>query len=149
MASTVACARTLRRAVSRLARQLRPNLRRDGIGMAKLSVIAHIRRVGSVTPTEVAAHEGVKIQSLTRLLADLEADGWLSRVPDEADGRQSKLSLTRIGQQRLRDAAQEKDIRLAKVIEDTLSVEERCVLLKACVLMEGLSDVFGTAGERL
>jgi DNA-binding MarR family transcriptional regulator len=54
-------------------------LRRDGISVAKLSVIAHIKRVGSVTPSALAAHEGVKIQSLTRLLAELEADGWLMR----------------------------------------------------------------------
>ncbi len=147
-ASTLACARTVRRTVSRLARQLRPNLRRDGISVAKLSVIAHIKRVGSVTPSALAAHEGVKIQSLTRLLAELEADGWLMRELDSEDRRQSKLSLTPIGQQRLTGAAREKDVRLAKIMEDVMSVQERDILVKACVLMDGLSDAFGVAGER-
>jgi DNA-binding MarR family transcriptional regulator len=98
-----------------------------------------------VTPTQLALHEGVKIQSLTRLLAELEADDWLIRVPHATDGRQSLLSLTPTGRRRLTEAAQEQDIRLAQLIQTMLSAEDRSVLLRACALMEGLSEVLGSA----
>jgi DNA-binding MarR family transcriptional regulator len=115
-------------------------LLRDGISMAKLSVIGQINRGGQLSPTELAAREGVKIQSLTRLLAELETEGWVLRVPNKADTRQSLLSLTPSGRKRLTDAAQEKDAALARIIDNTLSASERSVLLRACFLLDVLDD---------
>ncbi len=115
--------------------------------MAKLSVIGQINRVGRVSPTELAAREGVKIQSLTRLLAELEAEGWVLRIPNKADGRQTLLSLTPIGRKRLTDAAQEKDAALAKIIDSTLSASERSVLLQACFLLDALDDALSDAQD--
>jgi DNA-binding MarR family transcriptional regulator len=113
---------------------------RDGISMAKLSVIGQINRGGQLSPTELAVREGVKIQSLTRLLAELEAEGWVLRVPNKADTRQSLLSLTPAGRKRLTDAAREKDADLARIIDGTLSASERSVLLRACFLLDALDD---------
>lgn len=115
--------------------------------MAKLSVIGQINRVGHVSPTELAAREGVKIQSLTRLLAELEAEGWVLRTPNKTDGRQTLLSLTPIGRKRLTDAAQEKDAAFAKIIDSTLSASERSVLLRACFLLDALDDALSDVQE--
>jgi DNA-binding MarR family transcriptional regulator len=134
------CAATVRRTVSQLCRKLRPSLASDGISMAKLSVIGQINRGGRLSPTELAAREGVKIQSLTRLLAELESKGWVSRVPNKADTRQSLLSLTPAGRKRLTEAAQEQDAALTRIIDNTLSASERFVLLRACVLLDALHD---------
>ncbi|MGH8821338.1 MAG: MarR family transcriptional regulator [Rhodoferax sp.] len=112
--------------------------------MAKLNVIGQIYRAGSITPTELAAREGVKIQTLTRLLAELEAEGWLTRVPDASDGRQSLLSMTPLGKKRLAGASRASDALLARIIGATLSADERTLLLRACVLLEGLGEAFGS-----
>ncbi len=134
------CAQSLRRGVSQLCRKLRPTLLHDGISMAKLSVIGQINRAGFITPTALAHREGVKIQTLTRLLAELESAGWVFRVPDESDGRQSLLSLTAQGRKRLWQAAHEKDTALAAVIDKTFSAKEQLLLLRACLMLDRIDE---------
>jgi DNA-binding MarR family transcriptional regulator len=136
--SSALCAKTVRRTVSQLARKLRPSLRGDGISVAKLSVIGQVHRAGTLTPTELAAREGVKLQTLTRLLADLEAGGWLQRTRDRADARRSLLTMTPRGTKRLFEAARDTSDRLTRLIELHLSVAERSLLLAGCALLERL-----------
>jgi DNA-binding MarR family transcriptional regulator len=129
--------------VSSLARKLRPSLRGDGISVAKLSVIGQLHRAGSLTPTALAALEGVKLQTLTRLLSELEVGGWLRRMPDAADGRSSRLSLTPSGSKRLFEAVRDKHDRLARLIDLHLTLAERSQLLAACALLERLEEALG------
>jgi DNA-binding MarR family transcriptional regulator len=136
--SPALCAKAVRRTVSSLARKLRPRLRSDGISVAKLSVIGQVHRAGALTPTELAALEGVKLQTLTRLLSELETDGWLLRTRDETDGRRSLLSLTPSGAKRLFASVRDRSERLARLIESILSVAERSQLLLGCALLERL-----------
>jgi len=119
---------------------LRPTLLQAGISMAKLSVVGQVLRAGQITPTELAAREGVKIQTLTRLLSELEADGWLRRVPHESDGRQFLLSITSLGTKRLAEAGLASDAALAKAIQTTLQAGDVDLLLRACVLLERLDE---------
>lgn len=133
----------LRRAVLVLGRQLRPALQPDGISTAKLSVIGQLHRAGPMTPTELAAREGVKLPSLTRLVAELEGDGWLIREAHATDGRRSLLSLTALGKKRLVTAAHTAGAPLADVIATTLTARDRLALLHACELLERLGDTLG------
>lgn len=135
------CAVRLRRAVLVLARRLRPALQRDGISAAKLSVIGQLHRNGPMSPTELAEREGVKLPSLTRLVAELEGDGWLVRKADASDGRRSLLGLTSSGRKRLVSAAQASDAPLADAIATIVGVDERLVLQQACALLERIGEV--------
>lgn len=137
------CAARIRRTVSQLCRKLRPSFQRDGVSMGKLSVIGQLNRAGPISPTELAVREGVKIQTLTRMLAELESEGWLIRTPHESDGRQSLLSLTPQGKKRLADAAKANDASLARIMEATLSADDRRLLLRACELLDGLDEALG------
>jgi DNA-binding MarR family transcriptional regulator len=131
-----------------LARKLRPSLRADGISVAKLSVIGQVHRAGNLTPTELAAREGVKLQTLTRLLAELEAGGWLRRTRDRADGRRSLLAMTPRGTKRLFEAARDTSDRLTRLIEVHLSVAERSLLLAGCALLERLDAALDADSDR-
>jgi len=137
------CAVRLRRTVLVLARRLRPALQHDGISTAKLSVIGQLYRHGPMTPTELAAREGVKLPSLTRLVAELEGDGWLVRKAHASDGRRSLLGLTALGRKRLVAAAQASDAPLADAIATTISADERLVLLQACALLDRIGEALG------
>jgi DNA-binding MarR family transcriptional regulator len=137
------CAVQLRRAVLVLARRLRPSLQHDGISAAKLSVIGQLYRAGPMTPTELATREGVKLPSLTRLIAELEGDDWLARKAHASDGRRSLLGLTALGRNRLVAAAQASDTPLADAIAATVSADERRVLLQACALLERIGESLG------
>lgn len=130
-----------------LARRLRPSLQGDGISAAKLSVIGQLYRVGPMTPTELAAREGVKLPSLTRLVAELEDDGWLARKSHISDGRRSLLGLTALGKKRLVAAAQAADAPLADAIANTVSADERVVLQQACALLERIGAALGGHAE--
>ncbi len=130
------CAVQLRRSASLLSRRLRPGLQRVGLSPAKLSVLGQLYRAGSLTPTELAERECVKLQSLTRLLAELEAEGDLARENHPFDGRQTLITLTRQGSSRLREAVLLSDARVAEVIENNLNEEESALLLRACALLE-------------
>jgi DNA-binding MarR family transcriptional regulator len=131
--------------VYQLARKLRPTLRHEGIGAATLSVIGQIHRAGRLTPSELADREGVKIQSLTRLLNELESLDWIQRERDPRDRRRSWLSLTRTGHRTLVMAATEHDPRLAELIAALLDGEERELLMRACVLLERLDKALAHA----
>lgn len=109
--------------------------------MGKLSVIAQVGRSAGITPTELAGREGVKIQTLTRMLAELETDGWLLREPHPVDGRQSVLNLTNKAKKRLSEAVGESEAAFAKVIATHLTAEERALLQKACALLDDLVDL--------
>jgi DNA-binding MarR family transcriptional regulator len=115
-------------------------LQHDGISAAKLSVIGQLYRVGPMTPSELAAREGVKLPSLTRLVAELEVDGWVAREAHASDGRRSLLSLTALGKKRLIAGAQAADAPLAEVIATTVSADDRRVLLQACALLDRIGE---------
>jgi DNA-binding MarR family transcriptional regulator len=142
--STPTAAR-LRRIVALLARRLRPALQDQGISAAKLSVLGQLYHGGPMIPTELAQHEGVKVPSLTRLLAELELDGWLTREAHESDGRRSVLNLTISGRDRMIAAATAAAAPLAEFIATTSSAEQ-VLLQQACDLLERMGDALAAPG---
>ena len=138
--SPVQCAARLRTSVFHLSRHLRASLLQETGSVAALSLLGHLQRGGPLSPTELAARDGVKLQSLTRLLASLEAEGWSLRHPNPADRRQSLLSITPRGLKRLQAGVQAGEASLAAVIASRLGAEDCMVLLKACELMDTLAE---------
>jgi DNA-binding MarR family transcriptional regulator len=142
--SPAQCASRLRNSVAELARQLRSgSATPDGPSIAKLSVLGQLHRHGPCSPTTLAAHERVKLQSLTRLLAELEAEGWIERAPHPTDGRQWMLSLTADGTRRLKALMRSREAALADAIGATLDADQRALLLQACELLDGLTAALG------
>lgn len=130
----------LRASVSHLGRQLRAGMPAQALGGAALSALSQLYRRGALTPTRLAQHEGVRLQTLTRLLAELEAAGLVSRRPHEHDGRQTVLALTARGARVLTAEAQRREASLAAVLSARLSAAERAALLKACELIDRVAD---------
>jgi DNA-binding MarR family transcriptional regulator len=137
----------LRVSLFALMRQLRQTAPPDGIGSARLSVLGALYRRGPMAPTELAAHERVKLQTLTRLLAELEADAWIAREPDPGDGRRSVLSLTRLGARQLTADVQRREASLATAIDTALTPAQQAQLLKACEALDAVTAALGGAVE--
>ena len=137
--------------------QRHPRTRRDPRepGLTKLSVLAHIYRAGAATPGEIATAERLQPQSLSRVIADLTAEGMITRSRDERDRRQYVLELTPLGGRAPAADMGARDRRLAEAMAG-LSETEREVLYLAGKLMDRLSglgrvsadQVRGVAGER-
>ena len=101
-AGAVGVAADLRRAVVRLGRRLRMERQQGALSANKLSVLAHLYERGPSTPGQVAAAEHQHPQSLTRVFAELQLGGLVSRVASEDDLRASVLTLTPGGRRALR-----------------------------------------------
>jgi len=142
-----ACAVQLRAAVMHLSRHLRSGMQRDGLAVATLSVLGQLYRGGTMTPTELARREGVKLQSLTRRLAELESQGWIDRTVNAADARQSLLAISQLGKKRLGAAAKGADAPLARAIETCLNAQDQALLLRACALLATLGDALQDEGH--
>ncbi|MFD1932268.1 MarR family winged helix-turn-helix transcriptional regulator [Nonomuraea mangrovi] len=129
----------IRQGVTRLARRMRAVRPAGALSNNKLGVLAHLYRHGPSTPGELAAAERQRPQSLTRLFAELEQDGLVSRDSGEADRRRSVLAITRAGTDALRRDMAERDAWLTSAMAG-LTETERQVLLLAGRLMDRLAD---------
>jgi len=136
----LAIASDTRRGVIRLARRLRAERSPDALSANKVGVLGHLYRHGPSTPGEITAAERQRPQSLTRVFAELEAAGLISRTRSELDHRESLLDLTPPGRAVLTSDMAERDRWLASAIAG-LSETEAQVLRLAAALMEGLADV--------
>ncbi len=112
----------LRAAISQLTRALRT---RGSPGVARLGVLGHLYRLGPCTPTRLARHERVRLQTLTRPIADLETAKLIRRRPHADDARQTLLSLTAAGIRVLQADVVQGEASLASAIETYLSARER------------------------
>ncbi len=129
-----------------LARQFRAGLRRQGLSHAGMSVLAELHRSGEMSPTELAQREGVRPQTLTRVLAELQAQGWIARHASAADARQSLLALSPQGAQRLHSAVAGAEGALARVLEQHTSAQDMALLQQACAVLERVCDVVWEQG---
>ena len=135
-------AAAIRRATTRLQRRLRVEGPGDGLAPAKLSVLGLLRRAGKpMTPGELATADGVQPQSMTRVLAELEQRGFVTRARDASDARQFRIGLTDAGEAALVADVHERDAWLARAMMLELSPTERKVLALAADLMERVSDI--------
>lgn len=128
----------LREALTRLQRGLRDALPAQAATPAQLSVLGLLFRHGELTPGELARREGVRQQTLTRLLATLEAEGWVARVADADDGRRRPLSLTAAGRKLLAGYVHRREASLERAIASELDEDEQRLLLEACRLLDRL-----------
>ncbi|MER6226888.1 MarR family winged helix-turn-helix transcriptional regulator [Streptomyces sp. 900105755] len=129
----------IRRAVLRFNRRLRQERGDGSLSANQLTVLGHLYRHGPSTPGEVAAAERQRPQSLTRVFAELEAEGLIGRAPDPSDRRQSVLSLSEDGRRALEDDMAQRDAWLAGAL-GALGETERGVLSLAAAVLERLGD---------
>jgi DNA-binding MarR family transcriptional regulator len=128
----------LRTAIVRTNRRLRQQ--GGGLLSPTLSAaLATIARHGPLTPSELAERERVQRPTATRLLARLEAPGYVVRTPDPHDGRSSLVALTPAGRALLEQARERKDAYLARRLR-TLTSEERATLRRAADILERMLD---------
>jgi DNA-binding MarR family transcriptional regulator len=135
-------AAAIRRATTRFQRRLRIEGPQPGLAPAKLSVLGLLRRARQpMTPGELATADGVHPQTMSRVLAELEESGLVTRARDADDARQFQIALTAAGDSALDADVRQRDRWLARAMVRELSPTERKVLHLAADLMERISDL--------
>jgi len=124
---------TVRRAVTRLARQLRTQRGEAGLPAISAAVLSNLQTEPRA-PSEIAAAERVTVQSLTAPLRDLEKAGLIVRETDATDARRSMLRLTEAGAVALRDEARRRDQWLTEALSGLSDLEVEVVRLAALVM---------------
>lgn len=128
----------LRLAITRTARRLRQEAG-GGLSPTLSAALASIERHGPLTPSELAAREGVQRPTATRLIARLEDQGLVVRTADPADRRSCLIAATDAGAALLRELRTRKDAYLAQRLR-ALSAEDRATLARAAELLEDLLE---------
>ncbi|HEY0247217.1 MAG TPA: MarR family transcriptional regulator [Gryllotalpicola sp.] len=102
-------------AVGRINRRIRPT--RDGISHGLVSALGSIVRVGEIRPGDLARMESVAAPTMTRIVADLESKGLVTRRPDPSDGRSFFVVPTAAGVDAIKRARFERAERVAALLE--------------------------------
>ena len=128
----------LRLALVRTNRRLRQEAGGE-LSPTLAAALGTISRHGPLTPSELAERERIQRPTATRLLARLEAPGYVTRTPDPEDGRSSLVAVTPAGQALLEEVRTRKDAYLARRLR-TLPAEDRATLRRAADILERMLD---------
>ena len=134
-------AHTLRMALVRLQRRLRAARGDISIGLSAFSALACIHQYGPLSAGELAARERLQPQSLTRILARLERETFISRRQDKRDLRRARLLITPKGKAYLRANGLDQEAWLSRAMSEALSPSERAMLAIAAQLLDRLAVV--------
>jgi DNA-binding MarR family transcriptional regulator len=121
-------------AAIRLLRHARTSDTASGLTAARLSVLSVLVFGGPRSVTQLAAAEQVAAPTMTRLLQGLEADAYIRRTRDSADGRQMNITATAKGKRALEAARAARLRRLAALLEPATAEELLIVEAAAAVL---------------
>jgi DNA-binding MarR family transcriptional regulator len=129
----------LRRGTTGLGRRLRAERSSTALSSNKLAVLGHLHRRGPLSPGTITAAERQQPQSMTRVFAELERDGLMTRTTSPDDRRAAVLGLTEQGRGALVADMAERDAWLAEALADLTPAEVRLLRI-AGELMEQLAD---------
>jgi DNA-binding MarR family transcriptional regulator len=128
----------LRLSIVRTARRLRQEAGTD-LSPSLTAALSTVEQHGPMTPSEVAVRERIQRPTVTRVLARLEEQGLIERMPDVRDGRSSLVSASPEGRALLAELRTRKTAFLASRIEG-LDAEERATLDRAADILERMLD---------
>lgn len=140
-------AATVLRGVLSLGRRLRAERPRGSASLSAIAVMSTLNRLGPISATRLAAEERLQPQSLTRVIAGLEAEGWIERTRGGKDRREIHIALTPGGRRVLVEDMQGRLAWLEGAMASALTLAEQDVLLRSADVMIKLARHSGADGR--
>ena len=106
------------------------------VSARQASILSHLDLVEPTPMSQLAAHMGVTISTMSTAIDRLERQGYVVRARAEADGRVRHIRLTTAGE-RLRAAQKVLDPRLVRAMLSRLSPADRRDALRGLELLGG------------
>ena len=128
----------LRQAIARLSRRLR-RAQLAGLTATQVAVLYTVEQSGMLRLSDLAAAEGIAPSTLTRLVAALEEQGYVSRCAVAGDARASTLKITPQGREVLEHMRQESTNALARSLS-LLAPDQIAALAAALPAIEQLAE---------
>ena len=123
--------------IGQLTRRLRSA--RGGLSHSLLSPLVSVAKHGPLRLADLAQAELVSAPSITRLVAELEAQALVSRTPDPADGRASLIQVTDAGLEAVQVARRVRQQMVAELLEP-LTADEVTSIEAALPALERLIE---------
>jgi DNA-binding MarR family transcriptional regulator len=130
----------LRVVLGQLLRRLREQAEGTDFTRSQLSALSRLEREGAATATTLARAEGIRPQSMAKIVAALEEAGFVNGSPDPKDGRKTLLSLSNAAREHFRTGRLAKEDWLTRTIDATLSAEEIKQLAASAELLKRLAQ---------
>jgi DNA-binding MarR family transcriptional regulator len=127
--------RSIVSAVLRLGRRLRAERPAFSVSLSQLGVLATLHRLGAMPAARLADHERLQPQSLTRLIAEMQAAELIVRRRCATDRRTLSIELTRKGRLALDHDIGARREWLERAMAATLSPTEQALLRLSAELM--------------
>jgi DNA-binding MarR family transcriptional regulator len=134
----VELAARLRMTLGRLNRRVRQH-GPSGLSSSQASTLASVEALGPVRLGDLATHEGVTAPTQSRLVASLEQQGLVRRMPDSEDRRATLLAITSQGRRQLDQLRSERSAFLVGQL-GRLSPVQRDALVAALDALETLAE---------
>ena len=128
----------LRLAVARMSRRLRQEGSAD-ITPSQYSALATIEVQGPLTLGELAAIERVQPPTMTRIVANLEETGLVTREVDAQDRRVARVSVTAAGHKLIERSRRRRNAWIAARLRQ-LPPDDHAALARTVALLEHLLD---------
>lgn len=129
--STAQLAGELRVALGQLVRRLREQAEGSDLTKSQSAVLLRLEREGPATAGALAHREGIRPQSMTKIVHALHSAGLITGAPDPADGRKTVLRLTDAAHAEFRSGRRAKEDWLTSAMHTALSAAE-IEQLRAC-----------------
>src|SRR5579862_4365937 len=134
---TAEIASELRVVLGQLMRRLRAEHR---FPLSHGIVLARLDREGPRSASELAQAERVRPQSMAQTIADLEADGLVTRTPHPTDRRRSLVALTETGRSTLNADRAHREGWLTLAMAEQLTPAEVRALERALPILRTLAE---------
>ena len=133
-----AIATELRVLVDQFKRRFREKVNLGDLTSSQLAVLRRLDSDGPATVTTLARAEGMRPQSMSAVIAEMEAAGLVRGAPDPSDGRRTIISLTDPGWDSIKLSRAERQDWLAHMINAKFSPAEIRQLVSTMALLERL-----------
>ena len=135
--STLAMANAIRRSFGDFARRMRALRENHNVSASKLSVLGRLHRAaGPMSATALARLENLQPQSLTRIIAELESEGFIEKKQNVSDRRQFDIQLLAKGTELLIQDARRQNEWLTAAMDHQMTPAERAVLAVAAEVLD-------------
>jgi DNA-binding MarR family transcriptional regulator len=140
MGIEASAATELRESMMAVTRQLRRHRPDNGLTLSQMQLLGEVSRAAVTTPAELGVRLGVRVQSLTDALNELESRGLITRRPDAADRRRQLVEITPDGTVLLEADRAERDAWLHTTMRERLSTLEFDLLMLVAPILRKLAD---------
>ena len=113
----------------------------DGLNYSSLSALATVSKAGSIRLADLAEREVVAAPSITRIVADLERRGLVTRRVNETDRRAFLIEATESGEQALAAARAKRAVLVTKLLQELSPAELQAVASALPALERAIENI--------